>query len=103
MAAAGGRATVGAMKREPHRQLCTIELIAEGHAERCTGEECPFWDHGCALQRIEAALDSRPDVARILLDLRRELEGGKELELEEARMRLAHIMNVEAGIEPEDG
>ena len=103
MAAAAGRGTVESVRRDPHRQLCTIELIAEGHAGRCPGEACPFWDHGCALQRVEAALDGRPDVARILLDLRRELEGGKEIALEDARMRLAHILNVEAGIESEDG
>ena len=29
-----------------HRQLCTIELIAEGHADRCPGADCAFWEHG---------------------------------------------------------
>ena len=32
-----------------HRPLCTIELIAEGHAERCPGEQCAFWEHACVL------------------------------------------------------
>lgn len=73
-------------KSEPeHRPHCTIELIAEGHATRCPGEECAFWGHGCALARVEAQLDGRPEVARILLDLRRELETGRAVEFEEAR------------------
>jgi hypothetical protein len=81
-----------------HRQLCTIELIAEGHAQRCPGEQCPFWEHGCALTRIEVELDSRPEVALLLLDLRRELEAGRVIELDEARSRLAHVLNEEEGI-----
>ena len=74
--------------RHEHRPLCTIELIAEGHAERCTGEECPFWERGCALARVEAQLDARPEVAALLLDLRRDLEAGRELTVHEARSRL---------------
>jgi hypothetical protein len=81
-----------------HKQLCTIELIAEGHAERCPGEECPFWERGCALTRIEYELDGRPDVARLLLDLRRELEAGRELDVEEVHARFAHILNEDEGI-----
>jgi hypothetical protein len=81
-----------------HRQLCTIELIAEGHAERCPGEECAFWEHGCALVRIQAELEARPAVAQVLLDLRRELESGRQIELEEAHSRLAHILNEEEHI-----
>ncbi len=84
--------------RVEHRQLCTIELIAEGHAERCPGEDCAFWDRGCVLTRIEAELDGRPDVAQILLDLRRELEAGRAVELEEAHSRFAHILNEDEGI-----
>jgi hypothetical protein len=75
------------MGRE-HRPLCTIELIADGHAERCTGEACPFWERGCTLARVEAQLDGRPEVAELLLDLRRELEAGRELTVAEARLRL---------------
>jgi hypothetical protein len=81
-----------------HRQLCTIELIAEGHAERCPGEDCPFWQKGCVLTRIEYALDGRPEVARLLLDLRRELEAGRKVEVAEARSRFAHILNEDEGI-----
>ena len=76
-----------------HRQLCTIELIAEGHANRCPGEDCAFWDRGCALARVESQLGGRPEVAQVLLDLRRELEAGRTVELEEAHSRFAHILH----------
>ena len=86
-----------------HRPLCTIELIAEGHAERCPGEACAFWDRGCVLARVEADLDGRPEVARLLLDLRRELDAGREVELAEARTRFAHLLNEDDGLsEPLD-
>jgi hypothetical protein len=84
---------------EEHRQLCTIALVAEGHSERCPGETCAFWEHGCALQRVEAELAGRPEVAQLLLDLRREIESGREIGVEEARARFAHVLNVEEGIE----
>jgi hypothetical protein len=83
---------------EEHRPLCTIELIAEGHADRCPGEDCPFWDRGCALARIETHLDNRPDVAQVLLDLRREIEAGQAVDLEEAHSRFAHVLNEEEGL-----
>jgi hypothetical protein len=83
--------------RDEHRQLCTIELIAKGHAERCPGEECPFWERGCALARIEYELDHRPEVAQILLDLRREIEAGRAVEIEEAHSRFAHLLNEDEG------
>jgi hypothetical protein len=83
------------VKPHEHRQLCTIELIAEGHAERCPGDACAFWDHSCALARVESELDGRPDVAQLLLDLRRELEAGRVVELEDARSRFSHILNEE--------
>lgn len=87
------------MKKDTaHHPLCTIELIAEGHAARCPGEECPFWERGCTLARVEYELDGRPEVATVLLGLRRELEAGKQIELEEAHFRFAHILNEEEGI-----
>jgi len=70
---------------EIHKPLCTIELIAEGHADRCPGADCAFWSNGCVLTRVEAALDGRPDVAELLLGLRREIESGREVEVGEAR------------------
>ena len=84
-----------------HHELCTIALIAEGHSERCPGEDCAFWQRGCALARVETQLDGRPEVAQLLLDLRREIESGHAVELEDARARFAHVLNVEEGIEPE--
>jgi hypothetical protein len=84
---------------QEHRRLCTIEMIAQGHAERCPGEACSFWERGCVLTRIELALENRPEVARLLLDLRGELEAGRTLELDEARSALAHILNDEEGID----
>jgi len=81
-----------------HRPACTLELVAEGHAERCAGEDCPFWEQGCALTRVEHELDGRPQLAAVLLDLRRELEAGRRVELEEAHTRFAHILNEDEGI-----
>ena len=89
--------------REPdhlgHRPLCTIELIATGHAARCPGEACAFWDRGCVLSRIELELDGRPEVAQLSLDLRQELEAGRTIELDEARTTFAHILNEEEHID----
>lgn len=83
---------------DEHHQLCTIELIPHGHAERCPGEGCPFWERGCTLTRIEYELNGRPEVAKLLLDLRRELEAGRAVEIEEAHSRFAHILNEDDGI-----
>jgi hypothetical protein len=85
-------------RTDEHRQLCTIELIAEGHAGRCPGEECAFWDRGCVLSRIEYQLDERPEVAQLLLDLRRKVDAGSAVEIEEAHSRFAHLLNEEEGI-----
>ena len=90
------------MKPKPHREhrpLCTIELIAEGHAERCPGDDCAFWERGCVLSRIEAQLSERPEVAQVLLGLRRELEAGRTVEIEEAHSRFAHVLNEDEGID----
>jgi len=57
----------------PH-PLCTIELIAGVEATRCPAESCAFWERGCVLERVESELAANPDVARLLVDLRRELE-----------------------------
>jgi len=90
---------VGAVKpHAQHRQLCTIELIAAGHADRCPGEECAFWEDGCALTRLEYELDGRPDVAQLLVDLRRELEAGRELDVQDLRSQFAHLLNEDEDI-----
>ena len=57
-----------------HQPLCTIEFIAGDEASRCPAEKCAFWDQGCILARIEMELEGRPEVARMLIDLRRRLE-----------------------------
>jgi hypothetical protein len=88
MGAGGGRPDDPVVKKA-HRPLCTIELIAQGHADRCPGEACPFWERSCVLARIEADLDGRPEVAALLLELRRELEAGRALTVAEARDRLS--------------
>ncbi len=72
----------------PHRVLCTIEMIAEGHADRCPGEACAFWRNGCALAGVEAELAGRPEVAALLVGLRRELESGGDVTVADARERL---------------
>jgi hypothetical protein len=50
---------------------------------------------------VETQLEGRRDVARLLLDLRREIEAGRRVEVEEARALFAHVLNVEDGIEPD--
>jgi hypothetical protein len=79
------RPTIPSMRRnETHQPLCTIELIAEEHPLRCPGDECPYWENGCVLARVEEELDGRPQVAAFLLAIRRELEEAKSLEAEGA-------------------
>jgi len=89
----------GVKPHDEHRPLCTIELIAEGHATRCPGEGCAFWERGCVLSRVESELGGRPDVAHLLLELRRELEAGREVALEDAHARFAHILNEDEHID----
>jgi hypothetical protein len=86
------------MKVPAHKPLCTIELIAAGHADRCPGDECAFWDRGCVLTRVEYELSGRPEVAQLLLDLRRELEAGRAIEIGEARSRFAHLLNEDEAV-----
>jgi len=84
---------------DEHRPLCTIELIADGHADRCPGQECAFWDRGCALSRIEMELGARPELARLLLDLRNALEAGRAVELDEARTTFSQVLDGDEGID----
>jgi hypothetical protein len=76
-----------------HVPLCTLELVAEGHAERCPGTDCSFWEDGCALARVEHELDGRPALAAVLLDLRRRLDEGEAIELAEARSLFARRLS----------
>jgi hypothetical protein len=69
-------------------RLCTIELIAEGHADRCPGESCAFWHDGCVLEAVESDLQEQPQVAELLVSLRREVEEGARVPVAVARERL---------------
>jgi hypothetical protein len=80
-----------------HLPLCTLELVAEGHAERCSGEDCAFWERGCALARIESELDARPEVAAFLLELRRKLEAGRRVTLEETAEQVRSFLTSGSG------
>ena len=82
-----------------HRPLCTVELIAAGHATRCPGDACAFWDDGCVLARVEFELDDRPEVAALLVELRRALEAGQAVEVAQARTTLAGILDEADGID----
>jgi len=62
------------METAQHRPLCTIELIAEGVADRCPEAECPFWEDACVLDKVAHELSERREVAAFLLGLRRRLE-----------------------------
>ena len=62
--------------RDDHHRLCTIELIAGVEASRCPDGRCAFWERGCILERVESELEERPDVARLLLEVRLALESG---------------------------
>ena len=77
---------------DEHRRLCTIELIAAGHAERCPGEDCAFWQRGCVLTRVEEELDARPEVAALLLELRRELETRHDVRVDSVRSQFEHLL-----------
>ena len=82
-----------------HRPLCTIELIVQGHAERCPGEACAFWEDGCVLSHLGPELELRPEVAQLLLDLRDELDHGRSYVSDDARAKLARILDTEEGID----
>jgi hypothetical protein len=60
---------------------------------RCPGESCGFWEKGCTLARVEAELDGRPEVATLLLELRREIEAGRRVALGNARARFADVLD----------
>jgi len=77
------------MNRDTHRPLCPIELIAEGQGTRCPGSECAYWEGECVIARIEGELGGRPEVAGLLLEIRRELERAK-LGVDEAAVAHFH-------------
>src|SRR5262249_51302412 len=73
-----------------HRNaLCTIEMAAEGNGSPCPEERCAYWDKGCILAGVRAEVAVHPNVAQLLLLLRRELEYAK-LSDDEVALRLFH-------------
>lgn len=59
-------------------QECLLQRALDAH-ERCPGADCPFFDDGeCRLQDLKADIDTNPQAARFLLDLRARLssQGG---------------------------
>jgi len=70
-------------KIEP--KTCTLRSAAEGQAEPCPGERCPFWEAGgavaeagCLIERLGVDVRSR-DMAVYLLETRSCLERARDL------------------------
>lgn len=54
---------------------CTLQH-AVGRSERCPGEACPFWaNDGCGLKSIRADIETNPELAGYLLDVRSSAAG----------------------------
>ena len=52
---------------------CLLHRALDGH-ERCPGPTCPFFEDGeCRLHELRADIDTNPQLARFLLDLRARL------------------------------
>lgn len=57
-------------------RLCLLQT-AVGRHERCPGEACPYWqDGGCPLEQMRADIETNPELAGFLLDLRAQIMGG---------------------------
>lgn len=57
----------------PEPDECLLQDAMDAH-ERCPGAECPFFEDGeCRLRDLKADLDTNPQLARFLLDLRARL------------------------------
>lgn len=51
---------------------------AVGRHERCPGQTCPFWGgKGCALDGVRVDIETNPELAGYLLDLRASAAGVK--------------------------
>jgi hypothetical protein len=58
---------------------CALEA-ATGRSVPCPEEACPFWEPGgaalpgaCVLERVRVEVTGRPDLARLLLEVRERL------------------------------
>jgi hypothetical protein len=70
-------------------ELCSLSVVA-GNDEVCPHGWCAFWEQGgavvepgCAIERLGVRIDN-PQLARYLLDLRRELESVRDSEMAKA-------------------
>jgi hypothetical protein len=78
-------------------KLCSLSVVV-GNDEECPRGWCAFWEHGgavveagCAIERLGVQIDD-PQLARYLLDLRRELESVRDVEAARAALdRLAEL------------
>lgn len=78
-------------------KLCSLSLVV-GNDEECSAAWCAFWERGgavvgpgCAIERLGIDV-SDPELARYLLDLRRELESARDAEAaESALQQLANL------------
>jgi hypothetical protein len=78
-------------------KLCSLSVVAGGD-EECPHGWCAFWERGgavvepgCGIERLGIRVDD-PDLARYLLDLRRELESVRDAEAsEKAAEHLAEL------------
>lgn len=62
---------------QPEPQNCTLQ-DAVGRHERCPGDSCPFWaGQGCALDAVRTDIETNPELAGYLLDLRASAAGVK--------------------------
>ena len=55
----------------------TCHLLAElDILEPCPGDQCPFWDETCQLEKLHSELGTNPVLVQFLLGLREKLEDG---------------------------
>ena len=56
---------------------CLLQHALDRH-EHCPGDTCPFWVRGsCALDELRADIETNPELAGFLLDLRARMAGGE--------------------------
>jgi hypothetical protein len=55
-------------------RICTIVLATDGRPEPCSGERCAYWEQGCVFDGVGPDLVAYPEVAALVLRVRRELE-----------------------------
>jgi hypothetical protein len=54
-------------------RLCALQYHAD-RIEACPEADCPFWDDGCLIERLDLDLEARPELAHALLQVRRRVE-----------------------------